>query len=109
MTISDLQGKWVLESISGDAVETPSEIYFKIDERTISGFDGCNHFGGPLDAPQNLRMTQRACAEEGPSLPLDLAKPLAQLESAHLEADTLELDLPDETGKASFRRAQEEQ
>lgn len=107
VSIPDLQGKWVLESIGGQTVESTPEIYFEIDERIIAGFDGCNHFGGSLDAPQDLRMSQRACAEEGPRLPLDLSQPLAQLESSRLEGDTLEMDLPDKTGKALFRRQHE--
>lgn len=94
----------MLESIDGREVEPKPEIYFEIDGRTLTGFDGCNTFGGSLDAPENLRMTQRACADPGPRLPLDLEDPLAQLEGAKLDGDTLELPLPDGSGTATLRR-----
>lgn len=100
----ELQGKWVLQSIDGRAVEAKPVIYFKIDGRTITGFDGCNSFGGSLDAPDELRITQRACASEGPRLPLQLPDPREQLESARLEGDTLELKVDDKGGTATFRR-----
>ena len=107
VSAKDLQGKWVLESIAGKAVEEGPEIYFAIDERTITGFDGCNTFGGSIDAPENLRMTQRACAEEGPRLPLELSDPRPQLESSRLDGDVLEMDLPGGAGKARFRKKTE--
>ncbi len=103
-TVKELHGKWVLESINSRAIESETDIYFKIDGKTISGFDGCNTFGGSLDAPDQMRMTQRACASDSPRLPLDFSDPLPQLESSKLEGDTLELDLADEAGKARFRR-----
>lgn len=102
--MKELQGKWVLESIDGNAVETTSDIYFEIDGNTISGFDGCNRFGGSLDAPERMRMTQRACPPEMPRLPLDLSAPRRQLESSRLDGDTLEVDLVDDAGTAKFRR-----
>ncbi len=103
-TVKELQGKWVLESINGQAIESEADIYFKIDGKMISGFDGCNTFGGSLDAPDRMRKTQRACSSDSPRLPLDLSDPRPQLESSKLEGDTLEVDLADEAGKAIFRR-----
>ena len=99
-----LQGRWVLESIDGRTIETTSDIYFEIDGETISGFDGCNKFGGSLDAPERMRRTQRACSSDTPRLPLDLSDPRSQLESSRLDGDTLELDLADDAGTAKFRR-----
>jgi heat shock protein HslJ len=100
--VKELQGKWVLVSINSEAIATESDIYFKIDGKTISGFDGCNTFGGPLDAPDRMRMTQRECSSDTPRLPLDLSNPRRQLESSKLEGDTLVVDVAD--GKARFRR-----
>ncbi len=107
-TMSQLQGKWVLESIGGHAIESKTEIYFKIDGLTISGFDGCNLFGGFLDKPKELRIGQRACSSDSPRLPLQLSDPRSQLESSKLEGDTLDLVLDDEAGKATFRRQRED-
>lgn len=106
-TISELQGKWVLESIGGPAIKSKTEIYFKIDGLTISGFDGCNRFGGLLDKPKELRIGQRACPSDSPRLPLQLSDPRTQLESSKLEGDTLDLVLDNEAGKARFRRQQD--
>ena len=103
-SIQELQGKWLLESINGRAVKSEPAIYFKIDGRTITGFDGCNSFGGSLDAPDQLRITQRACPSGGPRLPLELSDPRPQLESSRLEGDTLELKVGDEGDSARFRR-----
>ena len=106
--VPDLQGKWILESIGDQAIESETEIYFKIDGLTISGFDGCNLFGGLLDKPKELRIGQRACPSDSPRLPLQLSDPRAQLESSELDGDTLDLVLADEAGKARFRRQRED-
>ena len=108
LTVSELQGKWVLESIGGHAIESETDMYFKIDGLTISGFDGCNLFGGLLDKPKELRIGQRACPSDSPRLPLQLSDPRAQLESSELDGDTLDLVLADEAGKATFRRQRED-
>ena len=104
VSIPELQGKWVLQSINDRAIPSEPVIFFKIEGMTISGFDGCNSFGGPLDAPDELRITQRACPSDGPRLPLQLSNPRAQLESSRLDGDTLELDAGDEGGTAKFQR-----
>ena len=102
--IAELQGKWILESIDGNAIEPKPAIYFEIDGLKISGFDGCNRFGGSLDAPNELQIGQRGCPSDSPRLPLQLTDPRVQLRSSRLEDDTLELVLVGEAGKAKFRR-----
>ena len=104
MDMSKLQGRWILESINGKPVESENEIYFEIDGPAITGFDGCNKFGGRLDAPARLRMTQRACVSEGPRLPLELPDARPQLKAAEVTGEKLKLLLPDGTGEAGFRR-----
>lgn len=103
-TITELQGKWVLESIGGRPVDTEREVYFELTDRTLTGFDGCNRFGGSLDRPEAFRRTQRACPEDAVSLPLDLTDPLPQLESSKLAGETLELVLSGDRGTALLRR-----
>ena len=104
MDMSNLQGRWVLESINGKPVESENEIYFEIEGTIITGFDGCNNFGGKLDVPASLRMTQRACISEGPRLPLELPDARSQLKAAEVIGKKLKLKLPDRKGEASFRR-----
>jgi hypothetical protein len=104
MDISKLQGRWVLELVNGRPVSSEREIYFEIEELRISGFDGCNRFGGRLDAPGEVRVSQRACAERGPRLPLDLSDPESHLKTAELTGDKLDLPLPGRGGTARFRR-----
>lgn len=104
MDTTRLDGKWVLEAIDGRPVTGGSEVFFEIEGRTISGFDGCNRFGGRLDAPGGVRISQRACAEGGPRLPLDLSDPESHLRRGDLAGDRLELPLAGGPGKATFRR-----
>jgi META domain len=104
MDVSNLQGRWILESINGKAVESENEIYFEIDGAIITGFDGCNNFGGKLNAPASIRMNQRACISEGPRLPLELPDARSQLKAAEVSGKKLKLKLPDRKGEASFRR-----
>ena len=104
MDMSKLQGRWVLESINGQPVSSGAEVYFEIDGMTITGFDGCNKFGGSLDAPDRMRMTQRGCVSDRPRLPLELSDPRSQLDAAKLTGEKLTLQLPGGTGEAGFSR-----
>jgi len=104
MDMSKLQGRWVLESISGQPVSSGDELYFEIEGMTITGFDGCNKFGGSLDAPERMRMTQRGCVSDTPRLPLELSDPRPQLEAAKVTGEELTLPLPGGTGDAVFSR-----
>lgn len=104
LDVTEIQGRWVLESIEGRAIDSQDPIYFKIDGMVITGYDRCNRFGGRLDSPGELRVTQRACVDEGPRLPLDLRDPWSQLSRAALVGDMLMLPIADGSGKAVFRR-----
>ena len=102
MQPADLNGRWVLEAIDGQPVAEDVEVYFEIQGSALSGYDGCNSFGGSLDNPSMLRMTQRACFPEPIPFPLDLSDPRAQLMQSKLQGDVLEL--PTASGTATFRR-----
>jgi hypothetical protein len=103
MDPSELTGKWLLESIDGRPV-TGREIHFQIEGLTISGFDGCNTFGGRLDAPGRIRISQRACEGNAPEFPLRLEDAAAHLRTARRSGDRLDLPLWERPGIASFRR-----
>ncbi len=104
LDVSKLQGRWILESINGTPVESEQEIYFEIDGQIIRGFDGCNTFGGRLDAPTRLRMTQRECVSAGPMLPLELPDARSQLKAGEVAGEKLTLPLSGEAGQAGFVR-----
>ncbi|MDF0650265.1 MAG: META domain-containing protein [Nitrospira sp.] len=107
MDLAELKGRWVLETIDGKKVASGGkEIYFQITEQSISGFDGCNRFGGSISDPSGIRKTQRACPPETTLLPLDLSNPAPQLSQARVREDKLFLPLVDGTGEAQFRRSQ---
>lgn len=102
-----IAGSWRLESIDGRAVEASGAVpSFTIEGRTISGYDGCNRFGGSLDAPEAMIVGQRACAGDHLALPLDLADPLADLAAAELEGDRLVLPARGSRPAATFVRAE---
>ena len=100
---ADLNGRWVLEAIDGRPVAANVEMYFEIQGSALTGYDGCNNFGGSLDNPSMLRMTQRACSSEQIPFPLDLTDPRAQLALGKLQGDVLELPMAG-SGTATFRR-----
>ena len=100
--ITELRGEWVLESIEGRPIDSKSRIYFEIGEETISGYDGCNSFGGKLDALDRLRRGQRACPAE--VLQIRFSDLKTQFESLKVEGDALDLVLADDAGKARFRK-----
>jgi heat shock protein HslJ len=105
MNLVNLQGRWTLESIDGKIVETSRDVFFELRGSTITGFDGCNSFGGPLDSPTRIRASQRSCGDDYVALPLDLSNPLAQLRAAHVKNDRLILTLPGDQGTAVLRHS----
>jgi heat shock protein HslJ len=108
MDLGELKGRWVLEAIDGkDIASGGAEIYFQITEQSISGYDGCNRFGGSITDPSAMRKTQRACPPETTLLPLNLSDPAPQLSRATMRGGKLFLPLRDGTGEAQFRRSQE--
>lgn len=109
MDLAELKGRWVLEAIDGKEVASGgTEIYFQITEHSISGYDGCNRFGGNITDPSTMRKTQRACPPETTLLPLNLSDPAPQLSGATVRGGKLFLPLKDGTGEAQFRRSQEQ-
>lgn len=104
MELSALQGRWILESINQESVPPEHNLHFQIEGQVITGFDGCNSFGGSLDNPEMLRKGQRACADAGPRLPLQLSDPLPQLNASRLIGNELTVPLPQGEGEATFRR-----
>jgi heat shock protein HslJ len=87
-----LEGTWQLRSVASSTVEPlaadelPS---FTIKGVNVEGFDGCNHFFGPLDRPGAIGATRRACAAGAMLLPLDLNDLAAHLRSGRIEGDVL--------------------
>lgn len=89
---TSLDGTWSLVSVGGQSVSADGNSpRFTIEGDIISGFDGCNQFGGQLSNPQSLRKGQRACVGEYVTLPLDLSDPKAHLDSATIEGDRISL------------------
>lgn len=89
---TNISGSWRLMSIAGHSMSASDNVpQFTIDGSTISGFDGCNQFGGNLNDPQSMRLGQRACAGDYVKLPLDLSDPKAHLDSGSLQGDSLTL------------------
>lgn len=104
MDISSLNGRWVLEAVEGKPVSEEKDIYFQIEGQTITGYDGCNRFGGSLSSPFVIRRSQRGCASEGISLPVDLTNPLPKLTASRMEGDQLVIPMPSGVGEATFKR-----
>ncbi|MEP4769671.1 MAG: META domain-containing protein [Roseibium sp.] len=88
-----ITGKWLLKTVDGAPVARDQTAYFSIAGNELSGFDGCNFFGGTLENPALLRMTQRACADD--QLAFDANALVAKLPSATLQNDTLTIVLDD--------------
>lgn len=106
--LSNLYGKWILESINGQPTDSGKKLYFEIKETKdgpqISGFDGCNKFGGTLAPPAALWKGQRGCPSGKLLLPLNLSDPRSQLDAADVTGKVLTIPLPDGSGEADFRR-----
>jgi META domain len=100
---TSLEGQWVLVQSSGRPVPTEAAIFFKLENGILSGFDGCNRFGGPLDG--GIRTGGRGCPDSGPVLPLDLAQPAEHLARARRDGDKLILPLADGSTAEFVRKA----
>lgn len=107
MDVSELKGRWVLETIDGKSVAPEKgEIFFQITEQAITGFDGCNRFGASLTQPSPAQRGQRGCPADAIRLPLDFSSLASQLSRATVSGDMLSLPLQDGKGQAQFRRSQ---
>lgn len=105
MDLSELTGRWVLESVDGHTV-TPGDgeqAYFEITDQSIIGYDGCNPFGGKIDNPSSMIKKERGCPDT-PLFPLNLSDPFSQLRRARIENDKLFFPLLNGTAEAQFRR-----
>jgi len=102
--IARLQGRWDLVSVNNQPVRVGEPIFFEIDGLTIRGSDGCNDFGGRVDAPSRLVMTQRGCASYAHKLALRPTDLIVQLKAATLVEGRLLVPLPDGGGQAEFKR-----
>jgi len=103
---SALNGRWVLEAIDGKTVRMEKgQIYFEISGDTITGYDGCNRFGGSIGQPASIRKGQIGCPAESVLLPLDLSNLTPQLRRAVVSGDILTLPLTLDKGEARFRRS----
>lgn len=101
----EIQGSWRLVSVDGQAVEAgDAQPHFSIEGDMISGFDGCNRFGGPLGGP--ITVGQRACAGGYVPLPLDLSDLAAHLAGTRLQGDELLLPARADFPASVFRRAE---
>jgi hypothetical protein len=102
-----LAGRWALTHVGDVAVKKSGKpVGFAIEGTNISGFDGCNSFGGSLAEPNRIVGTQMACASGGPVLPLDLGNPLPQLQQARVEGNVLLVPVAGSPGKlARFVRS----
>lgn len=107
MDVSELKGRWVLETVDGKSVAPEKgEIYFQITDQTITGYDGCNRFGASVTQPSQGQRGQRGCPPDAIPLPLDFSNLVPQLSRATVSGDKLSLPLPDGKGEAQFRRGQ---
>lgn len=92
MQAADLDGTWYLVSVDGAQVPSGSnQPNFTIDGDAISGFDGCNRFGGSLSNPQAMIVGQRACADQPIGISLDLSDPQSHLSGATIDGDRLRI------------------
>jgi heat shock protein HslJ len=106
MNISALKGRWVLEMVNGRNVAPDrGEIYFEITDQTITGYDGCNRFGGSIAQLSRIQRGQRGCPPDAILLPLDFSNLESQLGRASVRGDRLSLPLSDGRGEAQFRRS----
>nr|WP_281719601.1 META domain-containing protein [Nitrosomonas nitrosa] len=105
MDLSELNGRWVLESVDGENVTSGDEeqAYFEITDQSITGYDGCNPFGGKINNPSAMRKKERGCPDT-PLFPLNLSDPSSQLSRARIESDKLFLPLLDGKSEAQFSR-----
>jgi len=89
-----LDGTWILSSVDSTPVEKASEKvlpFFKIEGDNIEGFDGCNHFFGPITQPGAISSTRMACPDTSDLLPLDLNNVGQHLAEASVDETSLNL------------------
>ncbi len=93
LTLDDLQGKWKLVTIGGQAVVSQSDPdlmpRFSIEDLTINGFDGCNRFWGQLDKPGSIASTRMACPESTLKIPLDMNDVFSHLKMGKMTGKNL--------------------
>ena len=106
METNDVKGTWTLTRVGGQQIQTSTTPPgFTIDGNLISGYDGCNQFGGPLDDPASMRVGQRACAGDIPIFPLDLSDPGAHIASGSMDGGRLLLPARNGLPSSEFNRA----
>lgn len=96
-----LQGKWALTAVDGVRISGRQPVYFEVRGDTISGFDGCNMFGGNLNDLQRMRATLRGCADHVAYL--DMGNLQSQLSSAIVEGSLLKVTAYDGTTVLEFK------
>lgn len=101
-----LEGTWQLartgdRTVEGSADQLP---FFTITGGKITGFDGCNRFGGPLEDPQRIVRGQRGCGKGHVELPLDLGNPAGHLKAGTILGDRLLLPAHGALPESEFRR-----
>lgn len=102
-----LDGTWVLVEVGGKRVsvgagQAPN---FTISGKEISGFDGCNRFGGRLDRPGEIVATRMACLGDYVALPLDFEDVAAHLSRGKRSGDTLRLPAWGDFPASVFKRS----
>ena len=105
---SALDGTWRLVSIGGQEISAGATQvpYFTVRGADIMGYDGCNQFSGRLDVPASIVKTQRACADGGVELPLDLANLELELKAAVKRGNRLSFPARGKFPPAVFARDQ---
>lgn len=94
--------RWTLVRVGDEEVTSTHPPYFEISNGIISGYDGCNNFGGPLHHPREIRVGQRACASREVVFSLNLADPLGQIKMATLVDEMLILPANGKRPEAVF-------
>lgn len=99
-------GTWVLAEIGGKSVSANAGRIpgFSISGNDITGFDGCNQFGGRLDRPGEIVATRMACVGDYIAIPLDLSDVGAHLHKATRSGDTLSLPASGGLPASVFKR-----
>lgn len=97
-------GTWILTELNGNAVPSDTNIYMVLENSSLSGSDGCNHFGGSYTLDGNsfsvgddLMSTLMAC--EGPIMERADEFNKALQTSAKYQLTDNKLQLLDENGK----------
>jgi hypothetical protein len=101
-----LEGRWDLVKSGGKAMAASDRQlpYFVVHQGKISGFDGCNKFGGDIRQPERIAKGQRGCKGSYVKLPLDLGDPAGHLKAGKLTGDRLQLPARRGQPASEFRR-----